>query len=82
MSSREWCGIFECARLYPAMVDRSYFSVLRYVNKTPALASCTKCHRKFFTPNDYYNDPFGAEEYLRAKFDLHQCSTSEHPNGK
>ena len=64
------------------MVDQSDFAVLKYVNKTAALASCAKCHRKFFTPNDYYNDPFGAEQYLRGKFDLHRCSTLEHPDGR
>jgi hypothetical protein len=55
------------------MTDSTAFIVLKYVNKTPALASCGKCQRKFFTPNSYFNDPFGAEEYLRGKFDLHDC---------
>ena len=27
-------------------------------------------------PYDYYNDPFGAKQYLRGKFDLHGCSIS------
>jgi len=56
------------------MAERASFIVLRYVNKTPSLASCAKCQRKFFTPNTYYNDPAGAEQYLRDKFDLHDCS--------
>jgi hypothetical protein len=55
------------------MVDQSDFAILRHVNKTPALASCAKCHRKFFTPNTFYSNPYGAEEYLRGKFDLHDC---------
>ena len=53
--------------------QRTDFVILRLVNKTPSMASCTKCHRKFFTPNSYYNDPIGAEQYLRTKFDLHDC---------
>ena len=56
-----------------SMADRTTFVVLRSVNKTPSLASCTKCHRKFFTPNSYYNDADGAERYLHDKFDLHDC---------
>ncbi len=55
------------------MADRTDFVVLKSVNKTPSLASCAKCQRKFFTPNGYYNDPHGAEQYLRTKFDLHDC---------
>jgi hypothetical protein len=43
------------------------------VNKTPSLASCTKCERKFFTPNSYNSDRMGAEQYLLTKFDLHDC---------
>jgi hypothetical protein len=53
------------------MAQRTDFVILRSVNKTPSMASCTKCRRKFFTPNSYYNDPI--EQYLRTKFDLHDC---------
>ena len=56
-----------------ATADRGNFIVLKRVNKTPSLASCGRCQRKFFTPNTYYNDPYGAEEYLQSKFDLHDC---------
>jgi hypothetical protein len=54
--------------------ERPGFMVLRRVNKTPALASCEMCQRKFFTPASYFNDPNGAEEYLHTKFELHACS--------
>jgi len=70
----QWRSPLECATLFPAMTERTSFIVLKYVNKTPSLASCTKCHRKFFTPNTYYNDPGGAEQYLSEKFDVHSCS--------
>ena len=53
------------------IADHTAFVVLRSVNKTPSLASCTNCQRKFFTPSSYYNDPYRAEQYLRTKFDLH-----------
>jgi hypothetical protein len=56
-----------------AMADRTTFVILRFVSKTPSLASCTNCHRKFFTPDTYYDDPYAAERYLRTKFDLHDC---------
>ena len=70
----EWRRPQECATLFPAMADQTSLIVLRYVNKTPSLASCAKCQRKFFTPNTYYNDPVSADQYLRDKFELHDCS--------
>jgi hypothetical protein len=55
------------------------FVILKYVQKVPFLASCTKCGCKFFTPDNYQHNPkiLGkpeqAEEYLRSKFDQHEC---------
>jgi hypothetical protein len=49
------------------------FLILKHVYKTPSLAACSKCQRKFFTPNSYFNDRSGAELYLQKKFDLHRC---------
>ena len=40
--------------------------------KVPALASCTKCERTFFTPTKLMRDASGAEEYLGRKFDVHE----------
>lgn len=57
----------------PATVERT-FVVMRYQDKVPAMASCAKCQRKFFTPNTYYNDAVGALEYLVSKFDWHNCN--------
>jgi hypothetical protein len=54
------------------MADRS-FVVLKYQGKVPAMASCAKFQRKFFTPATFYRDPFGAQEYLLGKYDLHDC---------
>jgi hypothetical protein len=65
-----------------SMTERTDLVVLKYVNKTPSLASCARCQRKFFTPDSYYTDPFGAEEYLRCKFDLHACLGKQRKDGK
>jgi hypothetical protein len=56
----------------PAMAERNLV-LLRYQDKVPAMASCAKCLRKFFTPNTYHNDEVGAHEYLMSKFDRHDC---------
>ena len=58
------------------MAERS-FVIVRYVGKVPAMASCTKCQRKFFTPATHARDAVGADEYLRQKFDLHRCPEDE-----
>ena len=42
-------------------------------NKVPAMASCTKCQYKFFTPSTLKRDPEAAERYLKERFDLHRC---------
>ena len=55
-----------------AMLER-LFTVLRYEGKVPAMGICEKCQHKFFTPDNYYGDVIGAEEYLHSKFDQHQC---------
>lgn len=52
--------------------------ILKHVNKTPSLAACSKCQRKFFTPTAYYNDRIGAEQYLQEKFDRHWCEEEAH----
>jgi hypothetical protein len=50
------------------------FVVLRYEGKVPALASCARCERKFFTPTTLARDAVGAEGYLGRKFDMHECT--------
>jgi hypothetical protein len=52
--------------------------ILKHVYKSPSLAACSKCQRKFFTPNSYFNDRIGAEQYLQEKFDLHRCEQETH----
>ena len=49
------------------------FVIVRYDGKVPAMASCAKCQRKFFTPTTLARDAVGAEEYLGRKFDVHDC---------
>jgi hypothetical protein len=53
------------------------FLILRYDGRVPAMASCLKCERKFFTPATFARDPVGAEEYLGQKFDAHRCNGSD-----
>jgi len=57
---------------YSLSMERS-FVILQRMNEVPILASCTNCKLKFFTPNTYYDDHIGAGEYLRGKFDEHEC---------
>ena len=57
----------------PAWHTDRRFVILRYECKVPALASCSKCYRKFFTPTALIRDASGAEEYLGRKFDVHEC---------
>jgi hypothetical protein len=64
--------------VFPAMAERN-FVIVRYVGKVPAMASCTKCQRKFFTPATHARDAVGADEYLRNKFDLHRCPEEPQP---
>jgi hypothetical protein len=70
-----------CATL-GGMADRGAFVVLRYVITTPSAAACKTCQCKFFTPNSYYGDPFGAEQYLHTKFDLHDCLMEKSGQGR
>jgi len=57
----------------PAWHNDRRFVILRYDGKVPALASCARCERKFFTPSALIRDASGAEEYLGSKFDVHEC---------
>jgi hypothetical protein len=51
--------------------------IVRHEGKVPAMASCTKCQRKFFTPTaSLASEAVGAEEYLVRKFDGHVCLES------
>jgi hypothetical protein len=54
------------------MAERK-FIIVKFQGKVPAMASCAKCQRKFFTPATFSRDPVGAAEYLRSKFDAHRC---------
>jgi hypothetical protein len=53
------------------------FVVLRYEGKVPALASCAKCERKFFTPTPLMRDAVAGEEHLGRKFDVHECEEAK-----
>jgi hypothetical protein len=53
------------------------FVVLKKVGQVPALAGCTRCGRKFFTPSTPLKDEIEAENYLLEKFSYHTCQLSE-----
>jgi hypothetical protein len=57
----------------PVPNSQRSFVILRYDGKVPAMASCAKCARKFFTPATIARDAVGAHGYLGQKFDLHVC---------
>ena len=47
--------------------------ILKYMGKTPFLATCERCHLKFFTPTQLSRKPVEAEQNLRERFDIHKC---------
>jgi hypothetical protein len=62
--------------IWPAMpedIPERRFVILKMVGKTPAMAGCTACQRKFFTPQEFARDEFAATQYLIDKFDRHTC---------
>jgi hypothetical protein len=61
----------------PACRTDRQFVIVRYEGRVPAMASCGKCDRKFFTPTTLARDAIGAEEYLGRKFDVHECEESK-----
>ena len=52
------------------------FIVIRYMGETPTLATCTRCHVKFFTPLELIANPQKAEAHLREKYRNHTCKPS------
>ena len=65
----------------PAMIvdlpfEERRFVALRKVGDVLAMAGCSRCGRKFFTPAKFARDALSTERYLVEKFDGHQC----HPN--
>ena len=66
--------------LLPDMVERSLI-ILKYVNKVPSFASCSKCLHKFFTPPCHRFDPTGAQDYLEQKFWSHKCDVPSVTDG-
>jgi len=44
------------------------FVILKYMRKTASMATCERCHLKFFTPLELIREPVEAENNLRDKF--------------
>jgi hypothetical protein len=64
-------------RVYPQSVfqaDNLIAVVRQYEGRVPALASCSRCKGKLFTPIVLMLDAVVAEEYLEREFDVHACA--------
>lgn len=59
----------------PVPFDGPQFVIHIRSGNVPVLAGCTRCAVKFFTPSELLKDAIGAGEYLRAKFDEHECES-------
>ena len=57
---------------YPHMIERHLF-VLKYMYETPILATCERCHFRFFTSLEMFDQPVEALENLWRKFNSHIC---------
>ena len=49
------------------------FVVLKFIGGIPSMASCERCHLKFFAPLGRLGKPVEAENVMREKFDAHEC---------
>ena len=58
------------------MATETGFSILKYCGQSAAIATCQRCHLKFFTPAKVMQEGFGAEEYLRKKYNEHWCAVA------
>ena len=56
--------------------DGSQFVILKKLGTVPSMGGCALCGRKFFTPPELLKDAVAAENYLRRKFDSHECPSS------
>jgi hypothetical protein len=43
------------------------------MGKTPFLATCERCHLKFFTPREPGRKLVEAEQNMQERFDSHKC---------
>ncbi|MGA2005042.1 MAG: hypothetical protein ABSG70_16775 [Terriglobales bacterium] len=62
----------------PAMKVDPKFVILKHMGKTPSMATCARCHIKFFTPLDLLKSPQKAVENLLDQFGRHKCVLNEH----
>jgi len=47
------------------------------MSQTPFLATCERCHLKFFTPLGLSDKPIEAEQNLRNRFEIHKCRSND-----
>ena len=60
--------------------DGQQLVILRKHGGVAMMGGCTRCGRKFFTPSRLCHDAFGTAEYLRQKFDVHDCEMQSRPH--
>jgi len=62
----------------PSMKVDPKFVILKHMGKTPSMATCERCHVKFFTPLDLLKSPQKAVENLLDQFSRHKCVLNKH----
>jgi hypothetical protein len=60
-------------------MDERRFLILKYMGRTPSMATCEQCHLRFFVPLELIKDPAQAELKLRQKFVNHKCKKTQLP---
>jgi hypothetical protein len=48
------------------------FIVLKFIHRIPTMATCERCHLKFFALLERFGKPVEAEKAMREKFDAHE----------
>jgi hypothetical protein len=63
-----------------AMLTGPRFIILKYMGKSPSMATCERCHVKFFTPLHLIKNPLKAKGNLHDQFSQHTCRPEQdHP---
>jgi hypothetical protein len=62
------------------VMDKIEFTFLKYSDRIPVLAACTRCQLKFLTPSQKMKDWEAANEYLWRKYSDHHCASLFSPH--
>jgi len=58
---------------FGAMKVDPKFVILKHMGETASMATCARCHIKFFTPLELIKHPLKAVENLHDQFSRHKC---------